>query len=71
MALGWVEEPSMNLFASCWILLAGSLVIALPVMLLKIKDTVPVEEDFKFSDETIDDIIGHKIDSDPSVKEKV
>lgn len=52
----------MNLFASCWILLAGSLVIALPVMILKIKDTVPVEEDLKFTDETIDDVIGHKVD---------
>lgn len=52
--------PYMNLFASCWILLAGSLVIALPVMLLKIKDTVPVEEDLKFTDETFEDVIGHK-----------
>ena len=50
--------PYMNLFALCWILLAGSLVIALPVMVLKIKDTVPVEEDLKFTDETIEDIIG-------------
>jgi len=52
--------PYMNLFASCWALLAGSLIIALPVMLLKIKDTVPVEEDIKFTDETIEDVIGHK-----------
>jgi hypothetical protein len=51
--------PYMNLFASCWILLAGSLIIALPVMILKIKDTVPVEEDLKFTDETIEDVIGH------------
>lgn len=53
--------PYMNMFASCWILLAGSLVIALPVMLLKIKDTVPVEEDLKFTDETYEDVIGHKM----------
>ncbi|KAI4260700.1 MAG: hypothetical protein L6R42_003929 [Xanthoria sp. 1 TBL-2021] len=51
--------PYMNLFASCWVLLAGSLVIALPVMGLKIKDTVPVEEDLKFTDETIEDVIGY------------
>jgi hypothetical protein len=52
--------PYMHLFASCWGLLAGSLVIALPVMILKIKDTVPVEEDLKFTDETIEDVIGYK-----------
>lgn len=59
--LDGVNTPYMNLFASCWILLAGSLVIALPVMLLKIKDTVPVEEDLNFTDETIEDVIGHKV----------
>ena len=63
--------PYMNLFASCWVLLACSLVIALPVMLLKIKDTVPVEEDLKFTDETIEDVIGHKIIYDSSEREKV
>jgi hypothetical protein len=49
----------MDYFASCWALLAGSLLCALPVILLKIKDTVPVEEDLKFTDETIDDIYVH------------
>lgn len=52
--------PYMNLFASCWILLAGSLVIALPVMLLKIKDTTALEDDLRFSDETYEDVIGRK-----------
>ncbi|KAH9877679.1 hypothetical protein J1614_002896 [Plenodomus biglobosus] len=55
----------MNLFASCWILLAGSLMIALPVMLLKIKDTVPVEEDLKFTDETMEDIMGPRASYEP------
>lgn len=59
--LDWLKTPYMNLFVSCWGLLAGSLVIALPVMILKIKDTVPVEEDLEFTDETIEDVIGHKI----------
>jgi len=63
--------PFMNLFASCWILLAGSLVIALPVMILKIKDTVPVEEDLKFTDETIEDVIGHKVSYESQRPEKV
>ena len=51
--------PYMNMFASCWGLLTGSLLFALPVILLKIKDTVSVEEDLKFSDETIDDVYVH------------
>ena len=52
--------PHMNLFASCWALLAGSLLIAAPVMILKIKDTVPLEEDVRFSDETVEEVLGHK-----------
>jgi hypothetical protein len=63
--------PYMNLFASCWVLLAGSLVIALPVMILKIKDTVPVEEDLKFTDENIEDVIGHKFTYDSPRQDKV
>ena len=47
--------PFMSMFASDWALLAGSLVVALPVMLMKIRDTVPIEEDLKFTDETIED----------------
>ena len=58
--------PYMNMFASCWGLLAGSLVIALPVMLMKIKDTVPVEEDVKFTDETVEDVVGHKVLHEPT-----
>jgi hypothetical protein len=57
--LDGLNKPYMDLLASCWILLAGSLVVALPVMILKIKDTVPVEEDLKFTDETIEDVLGH------------
>ncbi|KAH8731507.1 major facilitator superfamily domain-containing protein [Phaeosphaeriaceae sp. PMI808] len=57
--LDGLEVPYMNLFISCWVFLAGSLVIALPVMLLKIKDTVPIEEDLKFTDESIEDVIGY------------
>jgi len=52
--------PFWAMFGSCWGLLAGSLVVALPVLLLKIKDTVPVEEDLKFSDETVDDDVAHE-----------
>jgi hypothetical protein len=53
--------PFMNLFASCWALLAGSLIIAAPVMIWKIRDTVPLEEDLRFTDETVEDVVGHKV----------
>jgi hypothetical protein len=39
--------------------------------MLKIKDTVPVEEDLKFTDETIEDVIGHKVNYDSPEQEKV
>ena len=35
-----LKAPFMNIFASCWALLAGSLIIAAPVIWLKIRDTV-------------------------------
>lgn len=52
-----VGKPYMSLFASNWALLAASLVIAAPVMFWKIQDTVPLEDDLKFTDETIYDVI--------------
>lgn len=55
-ALDLKKLPFMNLFASCWVLLAGSLVIALPVILIKIKDSVSLEEDLKFTDESLTDV---------------
>jgi hypothetical protein len=67
-AISWrldsLKTPYMNQLVSCWVLLAGSLVVALPVMLLKIKDTVPIEEDLKFTDEAIEDVIGHRASYD-------
>lgn len=47
----------MSLFISNWVLLSVSLFIAAPVMLWKIKDTVSLEEDLKFSDETLEDVV--------------
>ncbi|KAI4211688.1 MAG: hypothetical protein LQ351_005591 [Letrouitia transgressa] len=52
-----LKAPYMNEFASCWALLAGSLVIALPLIVMKVRDTIPLEEDLKFSDETIEDVM--------------
>ena len=51
-----LKTPFMNEFASCWALLAGSLLIAAPVIFMRIKETVTQEEDLKFSDETLSDV---------------
>lgn len=47
----------MNELASNWGLLCGSLLIAAPVVFLRIKDTITLEEDLKFTDETIEDVL--------------
>lgn len=51
-----MKIPYMHMFASNWGLLAGSLLVALPVILWKVEDTVPLEKDIAFTDETIDDV---------------
>ena len=38
-------------------MLGASLIFAAPVIWLKVKDTTSVEEDLKFSDETIQDVL--------------
>ena len=58
-----LEAPFMSEFASNWALLAGSLVIAAPII-FRIKDTVPIEEDLKFSDENIEDVKGVGMDTE-------
>ena len=69
--LDGLKHPYMGLFGSCWALLAGGLVIALPVMLWKIKDTVPVEEDLKFTDETLEDVIGTRMEPYSDKRDRV
>ncbi|KAK8086826.1 hypothetical protein PG994_001800 [Apiospora phragmitis] len=49
-----IEE--MTLLGVTWGILAGSLLIAGPVIWMRIKDTTALEEDLKFSDETIEDV---------------
>lgn len=64
-----VETPFMTEFASCWGLLVGSLLIASPVILFKIKDRTAMEDDLKFSDETAEDVMGVPLeDQQPSEK---
>ena len=50
------ELHYMTEFAVNWGLLAGSLAIAAPVIIWKVKDTTSIEEDLKFSDETFAEV---------------
>jgi MFS family permease len=47
-----------TMFGVTWGILGGALLVASPVILFYIKDTVSIEEDLKFSDETIEDVAG-------------
>ncbi|GKZ22447.1 hypothetical protein AbraIFM66951_008329 [Aspergillus brasiliensis] len=60
-----VGTPYMTEFASCWGLLAGSLVIASPVVFLRIKEHADVEADLNFSDETAQEV-GVPLEDHPS-----
>jgi len=51
-----IKISYMTMFATNWGLLAGSLIIALPVIIWKVEDTVAVEKDLAFTDETIVDV---------------
>lgn len=51
------EVSYMGMFASNWALLPASILIATPLVLYRIKDSVSVEEDLKFSDETKEDVL--------------
>ncbi|KAF3036058.1 hypothetical protein E8E12_005255 [Didymella heteroderae] len=59
-AITWALDNNgiayMHMFISNWVLLGGSLLIALPVILIKVKDTIPIEEDIAFTDETIAEV---------------
>ncbi|KAJ6161191.1 hypothetical protein N7470_004587 [Penicillium chermesinum] len=46
----------MTIFASNWGLLMASLLCAFPLIWFRIKDSVPIEEDLKGTDETIEDV---------------
>ncbi|KAI4707167.1 hypothetical protein J4E89_008106 [Alternaria sp. Ai002NY15] len=64
--------PFMTMFASNWGLLAGSLVVALPVILWKVEDTVAIEKDIAFTDETVAEVAPKVVvHSTPGDAEKV
>ncbi|KAK4033706.1 major facilitator superfamily domain-containing protein [Parachaetomium inaequale] len=54
--LDGLKTPFDTMFAASWGLVAGALVIAAPVIFMRIQDTVTLEEDLKFSDETVEDV---------------
>ena len=47
----------MSEFGTNWGLLAGSLIIAAPVIWMKVQDTTPIEQDLQFTDETKADVL--------------
>lgn len=49
--------PFMNEYASNFGLLCGSILIAVPVVFFKIKDSVPVEEELQGTGETLEDVL--------------
>lgn len=55
-AIDNAKVPYMTEFASTWGLLAASIVFAAPVVWLKVTDSTAVEEDLKFTDETMADV---------------
>lgn len=62
------KTPYMNELISNWALLCGSLVIAAPLIFLRIKDTVDIEEDIQNTGETAEEVMpeGHS-EKRPSV----
>ncbi|KAI9823056.1 MAG: hypothetical protein M1832_002710 [Thelocarpon impressellum] len=69
-----LEYSYMSIFASTWALLAGSLILAAPVVWLRILDHVSIDQDLVFSDETVEDVLGTGApgrDGDSAEKEAV
>jgi hypothetical protein len=56
-AIDTAKVAYMTQFAINWGLLSGSLLIAAPVIWMKVKDTTDLEEDLKFTDETKADVL--------------
>jgi hypothetical protein len=56
-AIDTARVAYMTQFAANWGLLSGSLLIAAPVIWMKVKDTTDLDEDLKFTDETRADVL--------------
>jgi hypothetical protein len=61
--LDGLKKPYDTMFGATWGCVAASLLIAAPVIFWKIQDHVPIEQDLKFSDETIEDVIAGPVDT--------
>ncbi|MCJ1447922.1 MAG: hypothetical protein MMC23_008434 [Stictis urceolatum] len=57
-AINRENPPYMNEFFGNWGLLLAGILFAAPVVLYKVRDTVPIEDDLKFSDETAEEVKG-------------
>ncbi|KAL0934417.1 major facilitator superfamily transporter [Colletotrichum truncatum] len=69
-ALDSDEQPFNVMFGASWGCLAGALIIGAPIIFWKIKDTVSLEEDLKFTDETVEDVVAPgTIDTKPTKEE--
>lgn len=66
-----VGTAYLTMFGSCWGLLAGSLVVALPLILLKVKDHGSIEEDLRLSDETYAEVAPRSSIDGSLVQEKL
>lgn len=55
-SLDYDKISYLSMFASCWGLLGGSLLVALPLVFTKITDHVTIEHDLEFSDETFNEV---------------
>ncbi|KAF9878264.1 major facilitator superfamily transporter [Colletotrichum karsti] len=56
-ALDSNETAYDTMFGATWGCLAGALIIGAPIIFWKIKDTISLEEDLKFTDETVADVV--------------
>ncbi|KAI1102030.1 MFS general substrate transporter [Jackrogersella minutella] len=55
--LDGVHVEYNTLFAATWAICAGSLLVAAPIIFLKIHDTTTIETDLKYSDEKPEDVV--------------
>jgi MFS family permease len=55
--LDGLGKPFDVMFGATWGCVAASLLIAIPVIFWKVQDHVSIEQDLKFSDETIEDVV--------------
>ncbi|EMR68271.1 hypothetical protein MGN70_011833 [Eutypa lata] len=55
--LDGLKTPFNTMFAATWATCAASLLIAAPIIWIKIQDSTPIEEDLKFSDEVVEEVV--------------